>query len=265
MNLSTRELSSTEEEILRRGLNFAPAPQRIPYVDMVAGVESAARKLESAEANDLRGRVCSILKKAKLPPPNMTRSDRAAVKSVKESPDIVILTADKGSATVVMNRSEYTEKIEDLLKDPVYRKITKDPTSATERKITRELKKLEQEKHITKTLMNRLKPTASRPPKLYGLPKIHKSDVPLRPIVSCIGSPTYQLVKHVTSSITQLTGQTSSFVKNSRHFVEMMEEERLLDGETMVSFDVKSLFTRVRSTSAAECIHFPSCNHALHV
>ena len=31
------------------------------------------------------------------------------------------------------------------------------------------------------------------PPRLYGLPKIHKEDVPLRPIVSAIGSPTYNL------------------------------------------------------------------------
>ena len=36
------------------------------------------------------------------------------------------------------------------------------------------------------------------PPRLYGLPKIHKEDVPLRPIVSAIGSPTYTLAKHLT-------------------------------------------------------------------
>lgn len=41
VNLSSQELSNTEE-VLRRGLNFAPAPRRIPYVDMTAGMESAA-------------------------------------------------------------------------------------------------------------------------------------------------------------------------------------------------------------------------------
>ena len=96
---------------------------------------------------------------------------------------------------------------------------------------------------------------ASRPPKLYGLPKIHKSNVPLRPIVSCIESPTYQLAKHVTSLTTPLTGQRSFFVKNSRHFVEMMEEVRLLDSETMVSFDVKSLFTNVPVMEALEVVN----------
>ena len=45
----------------------------------------------------------------------------------------------------------------------------------------------------------RPKPAASRCPKLYGVSKIHKPEVPLRPIVSCIGSPIYQLAKHITS------------------------------------------------------------------
>ena len=145
MNLSSQELSSTEE-VLRRGLNFAPAPQRIPYLDMIAGVESVASRLESSDANDLRVRVCSILKKAKPPAPNMTRQERTVVRSLRERSDLVILTADKGSATVVMDQSEYKKKIENLLEDPVYRTISKDPTSATESKITKELK-LEQEKH----------------------------------------------------------------------------------------------------------------------
>jgi hypothetical protein len=30
-------------------------------------------------------------------------------------------------------------------------------------------------------------------PKIYGQPKIHKSDIPLRPIVNAIGAPTHAL------------------------------------------------------------------------
>ena len=89
--MSSQELSNTEE-VLRRGLNFAPAPRRIPYVDMIAGVETVAKKLDNSAANDLRGRVCSILKKAKLPAPNMTRQERTAVRNLWESQDLVILT-----------------------------------------------------------------------------------------------------------------------------------------------------------------------------
>ena len=68
--MSSQELSNTEE-VPCRGLNFAPAPRRIPYMAMIAGVETAAKKLDNNAANDLRGRVCSILKKAKPPAPNI--------------------------------------------------------------------------------------------------------------------------------------------------------------------------------------------------
>jgi len=97
-------------------------------------------------------------------------------------------------------------------------------------------------------------PTDSRPPKLYGLPKIHKPQVPLRPIVSCIGSPTYQLLKHIAKLITPLSGQTPSFVKNSEHFVEFVKDIELRSNEVMVSFDVKSLFTNVPVDEAIEVI-----------
>lgn len=38
-------------------------------------------------------------------------------------------------------------------------------------------------------------------PKFYGLPKIHKKEVPLRPIVSSIGSITYEAAKYLTEVI----------------------------------------------------------------
>ena len=97
----------------------------------------------------------------------------------------MILSADKGNATVVMDSSDY-EKMKSLLNDNVYRKMKKDPTPATERKVLKEVRQLEQEGLVPNELGRRLKPSASLPPKLYGLPKIHKPDVPLRPIVSSI-------------------------------------------------------------------------------
>ena len=59
---------------------------------------------------------------------------------------------------------------------------------------------LEKNGEITNALY-KLRPTGNQPPRIYGLPKIHKPNVLLRHIVSCIGSPTYQLSKHITSLI----------------------------------------------------------------
>ena len=101
-----------------------------------------------------------------------------------------------------MNAGEYEEKVKNLLEDPVNKKVKRDPTATTERRVLKEVRELEKEELIPKKLGTQLKPSASVPPKLYGLPKIHKPEISLRPIVSSIGSPTYQLAKYVTTLIT---------------------------------------------------------------
>lgn len=113
---------------------------------------------------------------------------------------------------------------------------SQDPTLKVVTEVLTDLKK---KKGIDKTLFYRLKLTLSRAPRFYGLPKTHKADNPLRPIVSAIGSPTYSLAKFITSIISPLMDNTPSFVKNSRHFSEMVSSESITDDEVMVSFDVQ--------------------------
>ena len=98
--------------------------------------------------------------------------------------------------------------------------LLKDPTTKVEKRVTETLKQLHKEKVIDKTLFEKLRPNYCRALCFYGLPKIHKPDNPLRPIVSAIGSPTYHLAKFVTSIISPLMGNTSSFVKNAKNFSE---------------------------------------------
>ena len=61
--------------------------------------------------------------------------------------------------------------------------------------------------------------SASEPivPAFYGLPKIHKPDpVPVRPIVSSIGSVTYNIAKYVAEILDPLVGKTKHHVKRMK-------------------------------------------------
>ena len=51
-------------------------------------------------------------------------------------------------------------------------------------------------------------PTGCVPPKFYGLPKIHKPDKPLRPIVSSCGSVTYGVAKELAKILKPLVGKS---------------------------------------------------------
>ena len=254
VNRTDRSLTPAQDEVLRLGLNFAPAPTKLPLVDTVAAVEEGARKLRQEDADDLRGRVCGILRRAKLPKDNLTRNQRKALKELKELEDVVILPADKGNATVVMRREEYDTKMTELLETSTYRRLERDPTTTQENRLSRKLKGLEKSREIPGKLYQRIRPSGSQPPRIYGLPKIHKPEVPLRPIVSCIGAPSYHLSKHITSLISPLSGRTDSYVRNSRHFVEIMKDVCIDADEMLVSFDVSSLFTNVPIDEAVRVI-----------
>ena len=259
VNMSSRSLTDTEERVLRRGLNFAPTPRGIPYIDMIAAVEGVARHLPNEEASELRGSVCGLLKRAKIPPSNMHKGERIALQNLRQDKNIAILPADKGNATVVMDAVEYERKMTNLLEDPIYKRVKRDPTVATERKVLKEVRELEKKELIPRNLGTRLKPSASTSPKLYGLPKIHKTQVPMRPIVSCIGSPTYNLAKYITTLISPLTGRTPSYIKNSQHFVKIAKDILLRPSEVMVSFDIKSLFTNVPVEEALQVVNKRLC------
>jgi hypothetical protein len=110
-----------------------------------------------------------------------------AVRSLRLSKDIRILHADKGNCTVVLDKSVYKDKLNSLLESGVYEPLPKDPTTKIERKIRMLLSK--HKTALPTELKLRFTPYYSKPRHLYGLPKVHKPDIPLRPIVSSIGSP----------------------------------------------------------------------------
>ena len=89
---------------------------------------------------------------------------------------IIILPADKGNATVVMDRVEYSNKLSDMIDSGGYCKVK------TKRKLSKILGK--NKDLIPQTKYRQLIQHYSKLPQIYGLPKIHKDGTPLRPIVS---------------------------------------------------------------------------------
>ena len=82
---------------------------------------------------------------------------------------------------------DYINKANHLLNQSTYRSITKDPTSSIKSKLINILKRVKNQKGLDSNTYKSMYPTGCAPPKFYGLPKIHKPDTPLRPIVSSCG------------------------------------------------------------------------------
>jgi len=119
---------------------------------------------------EARQETVRIMKSSSRPRDNLTGAEKEALRTLKKNTDLTILPADKGNATVILNAVDYKQKITSLLEDPSYRSLASDPTGSTELKTTLLLKK----STLTKDISKQLRPASSRPPRLYGLSKIHK-------------------------------------------------------------------------------------------
>ncbi|KAG8226743.1 hypothetical protein J437_LFUL004394 [Ladona fulva] len=241
INLTDEALDEPTMSVLSKGLNFAPAPRSITYNEIMGGIEQAIRKLPKEAAEDVRSDVSLALKRAVLPKPNITTDERKALVSLRRNPDIKILPADKGNATVIMKSEEYHQKIMDILQDASYRTLLQDPTDALARKTVPLIKKA----GLPAETERNLRPPAEAPPRLYGLPKIHKDGIPLRPIVSAINSPTYNLAKYLTGLLSPHVGKCEHHIRNSSHLISILDKIHLDPSDIMVSLDVVSLFTKV--------------------
>ena len=86
---------------------------------------------------------------------------------------------------------------------------------------------------------------------LMGQQKIHKlsegdqvDKLPVRPIISNIGTATYRLAKHLAKLLLPLS--TSEYtVKSAKDFIDKIRTIKVPKEYHMVSFEVKSLFTNV--------------------
>ena len=71
-----------------------------------------------------------------------------------------------------------------------YEVLKRDPTPALQRKLNNILLTLKKTDRIDFRRYNRLRCSVPQPPKLYRLAKLHKPNIPMRPIVSFYGYPT---------------------------------------------------------------------------
>ena len=74
-------------------------------------------------------------------------------------------------------------------------------------------------------------PTGYVLPKFYGLPKIHKPDTPLRPIVSSCGSVTYGVAKELTKILKPLVGKSPHHINSTHEFEEQVKHIPLALGD----------------------------------
>ena len=84
-NLSkTKQLSSSEQKVLEKGLNFAITPKRIPVLDIVASVKKGFKNVRNQSAVELaRSKITQVLSNSRLPPPNLSPEEKKVLQELR--------------------------------------------------------------------------------------------------------------------------------------------------------------------------------------
>ena len=151
------------------------------------------------------------------------------LRELRKRTDIVITRPDKGRATVILDKSDYLEKMATILDDTSkFEKLgpasDNDNTQKVEKTLCAFLQKLVERGHLSAEVFDAVKPSGSVRPRLYGLPKVHKNNCPLRPIVSMSGSPQYRVSQWLCDVLEPvLKLYNSRSVKDTFEFVDMVK------------------------------------------
>ena len=213
-NSSSLELSRARLEVLCRGPKFSTQP-KISKEGILSEFEMYFNQLrplfkdsplDREKEQVLKNKLASFaheytkvkVDQSRFP---LGKEHLESIRELRSNEDIVIMKPDKGVGIVVMNKHDYIAKMMDILNDSSKFEFLgsvedSDRTGQIERSLQAFLYRLLKGGKIDESIYQRIRPTGSVRPRMYGLPKIHKPEpIPLRPILSMIGRAQHEIAR----------------------------------------------------------------------
>ena len=268
-NLSDVKLSRAQLEILSRGPRFGIPVEKPCREEIFAEFELYFSQLQSRMPKSSTGKEKEKKDGLKASLANLAheysnikqdplrfpfgKEHIAALRELRNNKEIIITRPDKGNGTVLMNKTDYIARMMEILGDETKFECLggcdkHDRTGQIERALQAYLLQQRKAGEISNEIYDRIRPTGSVRPRMYGLPKVHKpKPIPLRPILSMVGSAQHELARWLAEVIRPVLNRYSSnVVKDSFSFcADLQDYGYVSDNAFMCSFDVVSLFTNV--------------------
>jgi hypothetical protein len=274
-----RQLTKAETSVLQKGLNFCPRQSKVDYLQLRTDLQTMERNLRlrahfdtSLSATDsmlesIPG--CSNYMPPKLKeiddyvsavtndidealeaacnrkPDNLSREERDALNGLRNDSDIVIKSADKGGAIVVMDKKFYVEACSNLLGDSkFYKQITQQEASGLDKSVAQFLDSLKRK--VNDKILKRLRQLSSVPGRFYALPKVHKPGMPFRPIVSGNGTITEPLSALADHLLAEIPPTFPTYIKDTTDFLKKLSDVKNdLKNAILVTADITALYNNI--------------------
>ena len=222
--------------------------------EFIKDVESNIHKIPEVNDRDqLRHSIISIASNYLKEKSHITEIDRIIANNIRETnmfvknnSDLFFTRADKGNITVIMKKDEYKMKVFELLDDEkTYKEIENNPEQNFKKDTFKILEKRRTKYFLGNVRRKDILNDNTNIARFYGLPKIHKNNYPLRPVVSSINSPAIYLAKLLNNILTKALPKQLSLIKNSQNLIHILSNVAFPENHIMISLDVTSLFTNV--------------------
>lgn len=268
VNLVNIDVPNEIQWLLSLGPSFA-LPHRateFPLFKIITDSEEAIKPIRDHKVKEVaRAKIAGIISQYKHiqykhyhNAVNLTllRIHNNAKKFLKEHTDIILVNSDKGKSVVLMYKQQYYEKVNSMLSDTsTYKILQSDPTGSLQTKNNKIINNLFTNKIISKYEKYAFMTYNTTSPKLYALPKIHKTDIPMRPVVAFITTVSSHMSKLLSNILKSLTCDNFYTLKNSFELKYKLTDIVINSTEMMVSFDIISLFTNIPVQLAIDIIN----------
>ena len=187
-------------------------------------------------------------------PPNPRRSQRLALRELREGNDLKVYPFDKGTGFAIMQKDDAISKLREQIGDA--KVCDCDPTDKLTGKFQRVIRQLKKDGKNDINLFREMYPSDAVPPRMYGLVKAHKPSkgYPMRTVVSTLGTPFYGTSAYLVRRIQPTLNKNPIRITNSAVFVSQAKDWDIDPDEKQVSFDVTALYPSVPIKKAIDVI-----------
>lgn len=248
VNLTNVKFNTEETQVLEKCLKYTPQ-EKVNDEELLIQCESIiGKEKEEPIKKQMRFEVSRIVEEIKEKKNKQERRNkreqmqiRKLKKKIKDN-NIMLTKADKGNAVVVIEKEEYVKKGIEFISNENYEEIKYDYTNKFQSRVKRILKE-------SKIFKNKLKVTEVNPiaPRLKCQIKLHKEHMPVRPIVSFIGAPSYKLAKECSKVLREWYEWKNKYnIENNKMVVEKLTTEvEIKENLKLMSLDVVDMYTNI--------------------
>lgn len=262
-NLSDVELPQEISTILSLGPKFCLPPNKydIKIPNLLSAINQVTDSIEEQKRKDILTSkfiniITNFMNGDHINNSYLLKMFQKTKIFLKEHPELIVIQSDKGNVTTIMKRDQYNRLAQNQLdNEENYQRLSKDPSHSTQLKANNLVSELKKRGQLNAELASQLMYYKGNAAQFYGLPKIHKDNLDLRPIIASLDSPNCMLAEFIKDILTKAYNFNNEFyVKDSFDFVDFINDRVIPENFVLVSWDVISLFTNITIELAEESI-----------